>query len=103
MYLFRQSTLGIAAGLAFSLVSTVALAVPQSYGDARGLSPSQVVSAIHLDFSNGQSYGAIVDLLGMPDARDRRADWYSLPNGGGYMLVNYQGAIAVGLSWSSQP
>lgn len=98
---FRFAVLGSFAGIAISMAASVALAAPSSYGDGRGLSPAQVVSAAHLDFAHGQSYGAMVELLGLPDARDRAADWYRLPNGGGYLLVCYRGAVATSIEWSS--
>lgn len=99
---FPYAVLGSFAGIAVSLASTVALALPEHYGDGRGLTPAQVVSATYLDFEQGQSYGAMVGLLGLPDARDAAADWYRLPNGGGqYLIVDYsREGVAVGLRYS---
>jgi len=98
---FHQAILGSFAGVALSMAASVALAAPSSYGDGRGLSPAQVVSATYLDFGHGQSYGAIVDLLGFPDGRDRKGDWYAMPGTSQYLIVEYNGeGVAVGLRYS---
>jgi hypothetical protein len=65
---------------------------PMNYGTGDGLTPEQSIALRNIAFP--QSYTAMVNRFGYPDARDTRADYYELPNGHRVAVV-YQGRSAV--------
>jgi hypothetical protein len=71
--------------------------IPYAYGS---LSNEQAVSVLYLQWP--QSYGAIKDLLGSPQQRTERSDWYLRP--GGAVRIDYDPSSgqAIGYGWEGK-
>ncbi len=70
----------------------------EPYGDRLGITQEQAIAVAWLAFP--QSYGAMINLLGYPDARDRRSDWYRLPRDT-WLIIEYRGHQAIGYRWQN--
>lgn len=92
--------LGVAVGVWLSTGHAALVLANEliAYGDGRGLSIEQAASVPYLQWP--QSYEAMIDLLGYPDARDEQSDFYNLPSGG-HIRIDYSGPIAVSYQWES--
>lgn len=98
MIRFFLPAIGVAIGCVASS-QVMAIAAMEPYGAGQCLTPAQTVRAAYLQMP--QSYGAISSALGSPEWRDRRSDWHCLPNGGGYLRLDFdRNGRAVNLSWS---
>ncbi|NJM57153.1 MAG: hypothetical protein HC857_06570 [Synechococcales cyanobacterium RU_4_20] len=91
--------LGVAVGvwLANGHAALVLASDLMAYGDGRGLSAEQAASVPFLQWP--QSYEAMINLLGYPDARDEQSDFYTLSDGRGHIRINYSGPVAVSYEW----
>lgn len=91
---FPLIIVGILTGstTAIALGSSV-LAIEQ-YGTTEPISYAQAAAVHYLAWP--QSRAAIVSRLGYPNAFDRDADYYDLPDGS-YIAIRYDGTTATGL------
>lgn len=87
--------IGLAIGVQLSIAATRVEAL-MAYGTGEPITEGQAVSVLYLAYP--QSYGAMVDLLGYPDARDSRSDWYRLTRGR-WLVIHYDGPRAIGYQW----
>lgn len=87
--------LGSVGAIALGAVGGGAIAALEPWGLGEGLTPEQAAAVPYLAWP--QSYEAMVDLLGYPDARDESADWYKFSHQ--WVIVHYSGATATGYEW----
>ena len=91
--------LGISLGVSVAAASSKVEAY-EKWGNDLPITYDQMVSAQHLAFP--QSYGAMVGLLGYPEYRNSRSDWFLLPRRSGYLRVDYErNGKAVAITWES--
>lgn len=92
--------LGVLSGSAIASALAPRVEALEKWGNDQPITYQQMVSAQHLAFP--QSYGAMVGLLGYPEYRSSRSDWFLLPRRSGYLRVDYgRNGKAVAIAWES--